>query len=205
MPLLRRTLRGATLAVSVCTALLLVSCGSDVTPRAIPADDDGVITSSSPSTSSPSTSKPKSTPPNQDGDGDVDIDVEIGECVELGGTATDATIDNSTCGSPESNYKVIAKAPTNLDCIADADQTYYELFADIEQGALCLDIDWVVDGCMEMSGENPQRADCDTVGRQTVKVTEFLDGTTDPNDCADPATSGYYHTERNFIVCVEDL
>nr|WP_296779546.1 hypothetical protein [Rhodococcus sp. (in: high G+C Gram-positive bacteria)] len=201
MPLLRRTLRGATLAVFACTALLLVSCGSDVTPRAIPADNDGVLTSSSSTTAKP-------TPSNQegeDGGGDVDIDVEIGECVELGGTVTDATIDNAICGSPKSNYKVIAKAPTNLECISDADQTYYETFADIEQGALCLDIDWVVDGCMEMSGDDPERVDCDTVGSQTVRVTEFLNGTTDPNDCADPATSGYYHTERNFIVCVEDL
>lgn len=201
---LNRALRGAALAAIACSTLFLASCSSTVEPRAIPADDP-VTSSSSASTTTRTTATP---PPGQEGEdtgGDVELDVEIGECVELGGTQFDATIDNAVCGSQYSNYKVVAKAPTNAECISDVDQTYYVTYGDVEKGALCLDIDWVVDGCMEMSGEDPERVACTEIGTETVRVTEFLDGTTDPNDCADPATSGYYHNDRNFIVCVEDL
>ncbi|SNT06481.1 LppU family putative lipoprotein [Rhodococcoides kyotonense] len=199
-----RTLRGAFVAASACALLVLTGCGSDITPRAIPADDLGAISTSTSST----TSARPSTPPGQQGEdtgGDVDIDVEIGDCVELGGTMTDATIDNATCGSPESNYKVIAKVPTGDECSLDADQYYYETYGGIEQGALCLDVDWVVDGCMELSGDDPLRADCTSPGVNTVRVVEILPNTTDVNECPDPASSGYAYTERNFMVCVEEL
>lgn len=199
-----RTLRGAALAASACALMVLAGCGSDVTPVAIPADDLGAVATSSNATTP---AKP-STPPGQEGQdtgGDVDIDVEIGECVELGGTMTDATIDNATCGSKESNYKVIAKVPTGDECSADADQYYYETYGGIEQGALCLDVDWVVDGCMDMAGDDPLRVDCGTPGTSTVRVVEILPGTTDVNECPDPASSGYAYDERNFMVCVEEL
>ncbi|MET4047069.1 hypothetical protein BJD99_03325 [Rhodococcus sp. 1163] len=196
-----RPLRGAArrfFAVSAalaCAALIVASCSSDITPRAIPAADAG------PNPTTATTTRP---PPAQE-DIDIDIDVEIGECVELGGTFDDADIDNATCGSPASNYKVIAKAPSGDECISDADQYYYETLRGVEQGALCLDVDWVVGGCMEVSGDDPVRADCATPGAETVRVVEILPGTTEVNDCSDPATSGYAYDERNFIVCVEDL
>ncbi|WP_072804840.1 LppU family putative lipoprotein [Rhodococcoides yunnanense] len=204
MTLFGRAIRGAAVAASACALVFLAGCGSDVTPRAIPAADAGPAPTSSVSTSS---AKP-STPPGQQGEdtgGDVDIDVEIGECVQLGGTMTEAEIDNATCGSPESNYKVIAKVPTGDECSTDADQYYYETYGGVEQGALCLDVDWVVDGCMDLSGDDPLRIDCNSPGSSTVRVVEVLPGTTDVEECADPASSGYAYDQRNFIVCVEEL
>lgn len=199
-----RTLRGAALGASACALLILTACSSDVTPRAVPADDLGAIATSTTST----TSERPSTPPGQQGEdigGDVDIDVEIGDCVELGGTMSDATIDNATCGSQESNYKVIAKVPTGDQCSPDADQYYYETYGGVEQGALCLDVDWVIGGCMELSGDDPLRADCTSPGSNTVRVVEILPNTTDVNQCSDPADSGYAYSDRNFMVCVEEL
>jgi hypothetical protein len=199
---LYRTLRSAALTVMACSALLLAGCSSDVTPRAIPASGD-VVTSSS-STAQTTTS---AAPSGRGGDDvDIDIDVEIGECVELGGTMTAATIDNATCGSPDSNYKVVGKAPTNAECVSDVDQYYYETFDDVEQGALCLDVDWVVGGCMDFPvADDPERVECSSPGFDTVRVVEILEGTTEVNDCASDATSGFSYDERNFIVCVEDL
>jgi hypothetical protein len=208
MPTLRRTLPfrrpvlgGATLAALACAALLLASCSSEVTPRAIPADSSGAISTSATAGSTAPTVPQE----GEDAGGDVDIDVEIGECVELGGTMSDATIDNAVCGSPDSNYKVIGKAPSNDLCISDADQYYYETYIGVEQGALCLDVDWVIDGCMDLSGDDPKRVDCASPGSDTVRVVEILPGTTEVNDCSAEATSGFSYDERNFIVCTEDL
>ncbi len=194
-----RTLRGATLAVIACTAFLLASCSSNVTPRAIPADD--------PTTASNSTTV--ATPPlsqqGADTGGDVDLDVEIGDCVELGGTQFEASIDEAKCGSSDSNYRVVGKAPTSDECISDADQYYYETVRDIEQGALCLDVDWVIDGCMELSGEDPLRVECDSPGQYTVRVVEIRSDTADIDACTGASDSGFEYDERNFIVCVEEL
>lgn len=197
----RRTLRGVALAALACSTLFLIGCGSNVTPRAVPADDPVAATSTGATTTAASPTSQE----GEDAGGDVDIDVEIGECVDLGGTMDDATIDNATCGSPDANYKVIGKAPSNDLCVSDADQYYYETFGGIEQGALCLDVDWVVDGCMELSGEDPERGDCNAPGSDTVRVVEILTGTTSVDDCSMDATSGFTYSERNFVVCVEDL
>ena len=90
--------------------------------------------------------------------GDVDIDVSIGDCVKLGGTTTAAEIDNADCGSKDSNYKVVAKVPTSDLCASDVDSYYYETLAGDEQGAVCLDVDWVVGGCMDLgSGMDEDR------------------------------------------------
>ncbi|MFC8177763.1 MULTISPECIES: LppU family putative lipoprotein [Nocardiaceae] len=202
---LSQKFRGAAIAVLACSAVVLAGCSSTVTPRAIPAADELVTSTTQTSSSAPTTGGA----PAQQGEdtgGDVDIDVEIGECVDLGGTVDDATIDNAACGSVDSNYKVIGKAPTNAECISDADQYYYETYADIEQGALCLDIDWVIGGCMDIPmDDDPERIDCGSPGFDSVRVVEILSGTTDVDSCDLQATSGFRYPERNFVVCVEDL
>ena len=69
--------------------------------------------------------------------------------------AFDANVAKAPCGSAPANYKVIGKAPTNAQCVSDADSYYYETLMGDEQGALCLDIDWVVGGCMELADDQP--------------------------------------------------
>nr|WP_236077721.1 hypothetical protein [Rhodococcus sp. P1Y] len=201
---LNRTLRGTAFAVMACCTLFLASCSSDVSGRAVPAAGEN---GSSTSSSAPTTTI-QAAPSGQEGEdigGDIDFDVEIGQCVELGGTQYDATIDNADCGSERSNYKVIAKTPTQAECPSDIDQSYYETFADIEQGALCLDIDWVIGGCMDLGSEDPNRIDCSLPQSDSYYITDIIEGTIDVEDCADPATGGFRKSERNFTVCFEEL
>lgn len=187
--------RGACAGVGALAAVLLVAgCGNDITPRAVPEAD---ATFSSPTNA-----------PGQEGEdlgGDIDFDAEIGDCVLLGGTKFDATIEAADCGSDSSNFKVIAKVPTQDRCPGDVDQSYYETYGDVEQGALCLDIDWVVGGCIDLGSEDPVRVDCTEPLSESYRVTDVLAGTTDVDDCADPATGGFRYFERDFVVCFEDL
>ncbi|WP_246007938.1 LppU family putative lipoprotein [Gordonia oryzae] len=80
--------------------------------------------------------------------GDVDFDAAIGACVYLSGTMMDAKIDHATCGQAPASYVVVAKSPTKEVCPSDVEQTYYLTQGGIQQGALCLDTDWVVGQCM---------------------------------------------------------
>jgi hypothetical protein len=194
-----RSVRALVLALSSCAALILGGCASEVSGTAVAISGATIAPTT---TTDPPTTTP--TPEIDDG-GSVDIDVEIGECVNLGGTVDEAAIANATCGSPQSNYVVFAKTPTSAECPEDADQYYYETYFDIEQGALCLDIDWQVGGCMDLVGEFAQRIDCATPGADTRRVVTILQGTSSVDDCPDPALYGFEKDSRNFVVCVERL
>ncbi|WP_415971272.1 hypothetical protein [Rhodococcus sp. 077-4] len=196
-----RSVRALVLATSACVALILGGCASEVSGTAVAISGATIAPTT---TSAPRTTTSAPTTDIDDG-GSVDIDVEIGECVNLGGTVDEADIANATCGSPQSNYVVFAKTPTSAECPEDADQYYYETYFDIEQGALCLDIDWQVGGCMDLVGEFAQRIDCATPGADTRRVVTILQGTSSVDDCPDPALYGFEKDSRNFVVCVEKL
>ncbi len=176
----------------------LSACGSDIDPVAVPESGAAAAPTTTPSSSRTTTTTQSSS------DADLDIDVEIGECVTLGGTVDDATIDNATCGSMDSNYKVIGKVVSSDECVSDADQTYYETLGGTETGALCLDIDWVVGTCMALDGEDPVRIDCNDPSSGGEKVTEILQNTDDVNDCTISA-GGFVYSERRFVVCTDSL
>lgn len=198
-----RRLCAAVIATSAIAAFT-VGCSSDIEPKAI-AESSSVVTE----TTIPTTSKINGQEGVDDG-GDVDIDVAIGDCVELSGTAHDANIENAVCGSMESNYKVVSKAPTSDDCATDVDSAYYETFAGDEQGAVCLDIDWVVGGCIDMgtdsNDDQPVRIDCSSSGgTNPVRVVEILQNSSSYTDCSGEADSGLEYPERNFTVCIAEL
>ncbi|PTR30463.1 hypothetical protein C8K36_102313 [Rhodococcus sp. OK519] len=137
---------------------------------------------------------------------DLDLDVEIGDCVRLGGTADDATVDEAVCGSADSNYKVVEKTARNAQCPSDVDQVYYETKWGDERGALCLDVDWVIGGCMSIpDGEDdePRRVDCNDPHAPGIeRAVEIIDGATDAKRCSD---GGFVHDEREFTVCTETV
>lgn len=141
-----------------------------------------------------------------DSGGSTDFVADVGDCVKLGGTVDEAEIEHAACGGPDSNYKVIGKATENAECPSDADQVYYETFHDIEQGALCLDIDWVIGGCMSIPGQGddePFRVECsDPTAVRIEKATEIIEGATDVDECAE---GGFTHPERRFTVCTESV
>jgi hypothetical protein len=129
------------------------------------------------------------------------LQVSIGDCVQLGGAGG---IDKTACGRPNSVYKVIEKAPANAACPTDADHTYNETLHGAAQAALCLDIDWVVGGCMELTPGNPKRLDCAAPAPGAVRVIDIKQNTVDVNACGS-ADSGIVYQQRHFVVCVARL
>ncbi|MGB3372213.1 MAG: hypothetical protein WBA81_16450 [Rhodococcus sp. (in: high G+C Gram-positive bacteria)] len=135
--------------------------------------------------------------------GNLGIDVEVGDCILASGTLDDAAALPAPCGTPASNYRVIGKAPTNAECVSDADTYYYEeLVIGGEQGALCLDVDWVIGDCMDVSGEMAQRVPCEGGTAARERATEIVLDAVDADSCPD---GGYAHPERKFTVCTETL
>ena len=94
--------------------------------------------------------------------GDVDFEVEIGDCVKLGGTIDDAEIDHAECGSARVELQGDRQGRQQQpSASATPTRTTTRHSTAYEQGALCLDVDWVVGGCMDLSAaEDPRRIDC---------------------------------------------
>ncbi|MGK8501919.1 LppU family putative lipoprotein [Nocardia asiatica] len=129
------------------------------------------------------------------------LQVNIGDCVSFSGAGG---IDKTACGSANSVYKVIEKAPANAACPTDADRTYSETLRGAAQAALCLDINWVVGGCMELTPDNPKRLDCAAPAPGAVRVIDVKQNTVDVNACGS-ADSGIVYQQRHFVVCVARL
>ncbi|WP_430335539.1 LppU family putative lipoprotein [Rhodococcus sp. ACT016] len=195
--------RSIGVASVVAATALVAGCGGTVEGTAAAADGAGSTTSSRTTTSAaPSTVAGQQ---GSDTGGSVDIDVEIGDCVRLGGTSDAATIAEAACGGGRSNYKVVAKAAANAQCPSDVDQVYYETKWGSERGALCLDVDWVIGGCMSLpDGEDePQRVDCgDPTAPNIERAVEIIEGATDVEACSE---GGFVHDERRFTVCTETV
>ncbi|MDH6193419.1 hypothetical protein M2272_000040 [Mycobacterium frederiksbergense] len=137
--------------------------------------------------------------------------MKAGDCLKMSGTYERPQADRATCGSEGSNYKVISVltgTASGDQCPVDVD-TYYSVrsaFRD-ETQTLCLDIDWIVGGCMNVDPENdadPYRVDCaDSSALHRRRATEVLRGVSNVDQCASGV--GYAYSERQFTVCVEDV
>ncbi|MFI6871086.1 hypothetical protein [Nocardia sp. NPDC050406] len=200
------TVRVAVSAFAAAAALVLTGCGSIVSGTPLAADSSAPTstTKSAPTSKPGGTSKPSS-PTTVNKGGSTDFQANIGDCVKLGGTTDDATIEKATCGSTDSNYKVVGKARKNDQCPTDVDQAYYETLNGVETGALCLDIDWVIGQCIDLGGEDPLRIDCGTqTATEGVKVLGIEKNTTSVDSCVE-GDQGYVYDERRFVVCVTAL
>ncbi len=175
----------------------LAGCGATVTGTPTPGTDAALV----PATAKVTTPAPTHSQAPQDND--TAFRAEIGECVRLGGAKDDADIAVFPCGSPEANYKIIGKAPTKEQCVKDANSYYYETVDGIEQGAFCLDYDWVVGGCMDFAAEDPKHIPCTQRTSKGVKVVAIQPDKTSVDDC--PTDGGYVYDQRKFAVCTEDL
>lgn len=133
------------------------------------------------------------------------LKVNVGDCVQIGRNGDTATIGKAPCGSPSSNYKVIEKAPENAACPSDADRPFNDTLHGVNRAALCLDIDWVIGGCMELVQDNPKRIDCAAKGTPNgVRVVEIKQNTTNVNVCS-TSDRGIVYQQRQFVVCVARL
>ena len=141
-------------------------------------------------------------------------DLKVGDCLRLGGTADRPEATKVPCGSRMSNFKVVATVKGEADrgqCPADVDSSYSvrNAFSDSSNTA-CLDIDWVVGGCMNVDPQNntdPVRVDCnDKSAPHRQRAIQILKNLQDPvsvDQC--PSGVGYAYAQRRFAVCVEDM
>lgn len=135
-------------------------------------------------------------------------DMQAGDCLKIGGTYDRPEASEAVCGSQQSNYKVVSTVTDSDQCPMDVD-SYYSMtspFSD-ESETVCMDIDWIVGGCMNIDPENdtdPYRVDCsDSTAPHRQRATEILQGVSNVDQCASGV--GYAYDERQFTVCVEDV
>ena len=134
--------------------------------------------------------------------------MRVGDCLKVGGIAGRPAARQVPCGSTDSNFKVVATVADDQRCPSDVDSSYSQqgAFSD-SVSTLCLDIDWVVGGCMSVDPNNdrdPIRVDCsDASASNKQKATQILQDVSNPDQCASGV--GYPYDERQFTVCVEDL
>ncbi|WP_328387207.1 hypothetical protein [Nocardia sp. NBC_00416] len=121
------------------------------------------------------------------------VEVAAGECLS---GFSDKDVSKAACGSAESRYKIASAGPPGTACPTDADSSHT-----IGETTMCLDIDWVVGSCADVSGDQPQRTECGPGG---VQVISILPETVSVNACPS-ADRGFVYDQRRFVVCFADL
>lgn len=127
------------------------------------------------------------------------LSAEVGECVYVSGTDAQAGVVKATCGIAPANFKVVSKAPAAANCPSDSDQTVAAA-----GGALCLDLDWVVDQCMSVPSApdaNPSHSPCNPGQPDTYRLLGIIN-TTDTSQCPPATTKDFPYKERNMTACV---
>ncbi|MBF6176429.1 LppU family putative lipoprotein [Nocardia blacklockiae] len=133
------------------------------------------------------------------------IELNVGDCVAFGGG--EPAVSKIACGTPGSSYKVVDKADPAKRCPTDVDRSYSEPAPAPDAaaaGSLCLDINWVVGGCMDMTSDTPKPIDCAARPPKAVRVVEIKQGTANVNDCSS-GDRGFVYNQRKFVVCVASL
>jgi hypothetical protein len=135
-------------------------------------------------------------------------DLAVGDCLKMGGTPERPEATEAACGSPESNFKVVATVANSDQCPTDVD-SYYSMRSAFsgDSQTVCMDVDWVVGGCMSIDPEtatDPVRVDCyDGSVPNRQRATQILQKVANVDQCT--SGLGYAYDERNFTVCVEDV
>ncbi len=132
--------------------------------------------------------------------------LQVGECLAVGGTPDRPTATVAPCGSPQANFKVVETVTDREQCPDDVDSSYsmHTAFSKSSSTA-CLDVDWVVGGCMSVDPEHhsdPVRVDCkDTTAPHRQRATQIIKNVANVDQCA--SGLGYAYQQRRFTVCVE--
>jgi hypothetical protein len=137
--------------------------------------------------------------------------LKVGDCLKLGGTPDRPQATKAACASPASNYRVVAVAADRAQCPSDVDSSYSMHNAlNGSNNTVCLDIDWVIGGCMSVDPQHvkdPFRVDCNDASvphrQRATQILTDLDPPVSVDQCA--SGLGYTYAQRRFAVCVEDV
>jgi hypothetical protein len=135
-------------------------------------------------------------------------DIQVGDCLKVGGPPDRPEAAKVECGSAASNFRVIKSVQQNDQCPSDVD-SYYSMRSSFSNSGttVCMDVDWVVGGCMSVDPENdrdPVRIDCnDPSAPDRQRATQILQKVANVDQCATGV--GYAYDERQFTVCVENV
>ena len=138
----------------------------------------------------------------------VAADLQAGDCLAVAGPPDRPETTQVACGSRRSNFRVVRVAPTVDGCFSDVD-TYYSMRSSFTGSGptVCMDVDWVVGGCMSVDPDNdrdPVRVDCgDASVPHRQRATQIMQEVANADQCA--TGLGYAYDERQFTVCVEDV
>jgi hypothetical protein len=133
-------------------------------------------------------------------------ETKVGDCLDVGGPPGRQETSKVRCGSLESDFKVVAVVETTSQCPADVDPYYSRRSSFSGSGSIgCMDIDWVVGGCMSVDPahhRDPTRVDCgDPSASNRQRATQIMQNVANADQCA--TGLGYAYTDRKFTVCVE--
>lgn len=134
------------------------------------------------------------------------IDVAAGECVRfLVATDEEAQVAPAECASPEASHVVVDRVENRVECPADIDVTYYETRMAVETLALCLDVNWTVGACYDIT-DGPAATEpvaCAPLpDRRVGQVEAIVRDTTTLESCSD---GGIVYDQRRFVVCVRPV
>lgn len=132
-------------------------------------------------------------------------DLQVGDCLKVGGPVDRPDAVKAVCGGPESNFKVVRTVEHTDQCPADVDSYYSSRSFGDSGTTVCMDVDWVIGGCMSVdpdNGRDPVRVDCaDTSASNRQRATQILHNVANPDLCTSGV--GYPYDERQFTVCVD--
>ncbi|MDQ3151645.1 MAG: hypothetical protein M3R63_07990 [Actinomycetota bacterium] len=131
------------------------------------------------------------------------IDVAAGECVRfLVATDEEAQVAPAQCSAPEASHIVVDRVANRAECPGDIDVTYYETRLAVETLALCMDVNWMIGTCYDIT-DGPAATEavaCTSLpDRRVRKVEAVVEGTTSVDQCTD---NGIVYGEREFVICV---
>lgn len=135
-------------------------------------------------------------------------DMQVGDCLDVGGPPDRPEMTKVLCGSPESNFRVVGTVQDSDQCPMDVD-SYYSMRSSFSgsESTICMDVDWVVGGCMSIDPENgrdPLRVDCnDAAQPNRQRATQIMQKVANVDQCS--TGLGYAYDQRQFTVCVEDV
>jgi len=129
-------------------------------------------------------------------------DLEAGECVELlMATEEQAEVVPVDCAAPQASHIVVAQVAGKVDCPGDVDVTYYETSLEVETLALCMDVNWQIGTCFDITdgpAATEQVACSVQPGREIAQVESVQQDTTTSDGCSE---GGFAYAERQFVVC----